>query len=85
MNIHKMQPLPPDIAAAVVLELGQLAMEQGYIKVAVNCLAAISEQCLHTADQLVQYRLLSAYVSVTSIDVTSYTKSAIEVIKLSYL
>ena len=69
----KMGPLSPEVGAPIILELGQLAMEQGY-SVAADSLAAIV-----SADHLIQYRLLSAYVSVGSTDITLYTKSIVEV------
>ena len=64
----KMGPLSPEVGAPIILELGQLAMEQGYSQVAADSLAAISQQYLSHPDHLI-HRLLSAYVSVGSTDI----------------
>ena len=75
----KMGPLAPDVGTPIILELGQLAIEQGYSQVAADSLSAISQQYLSHPDHLIQYRLLSAYVSVGSTDITHYSKSTVEV------
>lgn len=77
---HSQLPsLSPDVASPILLEIGELAMEQGYRKVAADCLSAISVEHLHAPDHHIQRQLLSAYVTTGDTNTTVYTKTAIEV------
>lgn len=72
-------PLSPEAAAAVLLEIGELAQEHGYTQITAECLRDLSVEHLHAPDHLTQRQLLSAQQMVGDNDAMVYTKSSVEV------